>query len=167
MVDPNLLERFGHDPEGARAALEREFAVFGALPAALADVWFVPRAPGAWSAAQTTEHVLKTNVGMSKVLRLLRRDEPPPEQTRTPGVFRDGKPQAPAFSLPGGGAAWDVLEPQWSAMRARFLAEVEATRVWPGPTRFHPYFGDLDALGWARAAALHMAHHRRQLEALR
>ena len=48
-------------------------------------------------------------------------------------------------------------------MRARFLAELEATRVWRGRTRFHPYFGDLHALGWVQAAALHMAHHRRQL----
>lgn len=167
MFDPELLNRFGRDPEGARAALGRELAAFEELPPTLADVWFVPRAPGAWSAAQTTEHVLLVNVGMSKTLRLLRQTEPPPELSRTPGTLKDGKPQAPAFSLPGDGAAWAALEPQWLEMRARFLAELEATRAWHGLTRFHPYFGDLDALGWVRAAALHMAHHCRQLTALR
>ena len=166
MIDSKLLERFGRDPEGAKAALGREFTAFEALPAALADVWFVPRAPGAWSAAQTTEHVLKTNVGMSKTLHLLRQAEPPPESSRTPGTLKDGKPQAPAFSLPGDGVPWAVLEPKWSAMRERFLGELEATQKWHGPTRFHPFFGDLDALGWVRAAALHMARHRRQLAAL-
>ena len=167
MVDPRLLERFGRDPAGAKAALGREFAAFEALPAALADGWFVPRAPGAWSAAQTTEHVLKTNVRMSKTLRLLRQNGPLPEPSRTPGTLKDGKPQAPVLSLPGDGLAWAALEPGWLEMREQFLAELEATQTWRGQTRFHPFFGDLDALGWVRAAALHMAHHRRQLAALR
>ena len=166
MYDTRLLERFGRDPAGAKAALERELAVFGTLPAALADAWFVPRAPGAWAAAQTTEHVLKINIGMSKMLHLLRQAELPPEPSRTPGTLKDGRPQAPAFSLPGDGLAWAVLEPQWLEMQARFLGELEATQTWHGPTRFHPFFGDLDALGWVRAAALHMAHHRRQLAGL-
>ena len=140
----------------------REFAMFEALPAAFTDGWFAPRAPGAWSAAQTTEHVLKTNVGMSRMLRLLRQTEPLPESSRTPGTLQDGKPQAPVFSLPGDGAAWADLEPHWLSMKERFLDELKATQTWHGPTRFHPFFGDLDALGWVRAAALHMAHHRRQ-----
>lgn len=163
MFDPSLLERFGRDPASVEAALTREFAAFEALPAALADVWLVPRAPGKWSASQTTEHVLKVNLGMSRTLRLLRREGPLPEQARTPGVLEGGKPQAPAFSLPGDPLPWADLEPEWSAVRARFLAEFGATREWHGQTRFHPYFGDLDALGWVQAAALHMAHHRRQL----
>lgn len=167
MYDSNLLERFGHNPGGAKAALEREFTAFEALPAALTDVWFIPRAPGTWSAAQTTEHVLKVNTGMSKMLYLLRQDEPPPEPSPTPGTLKDGKPQAPAFSLPGDGVLWADLEPGWLKMRERFFTEIEATRIWHGPTRFHPFFGDLDALGWVRTAALHMAHHRRQLAALR
>ncbi len=166
MYDPKLLERFGRDPAEAKGILRRELAAFGALPAALADVWLVLRTPGAWSAAQTTEHVLKVNVGMTRTLYLLRQDGPLPAPSRTPGALVDGKPQAPAFSLPGDGLAWAVLEPEWLEMRARFLGELEATQTWHGPTRFHPFFSDLDALGWVRAAALHMAHHRRQLVAL-
>ena len=166
MVDPRFLERFGRDPAGAKVALGREFTAFEALPAALADVWFVPRTPGVWSAAQTTEHVLKVNASMSKTLYILRQNRSLPEPSRTPGTFQDGKPQAPAFSLPGDGLAWADLEPQWVETRERFWGELGATRTWHGPTRFHPFFGDLDALGWVRAAALHMAHHRRQLTGL-
>jgi hypothetical protein len=51
-------------------------------------------------------------------------------------------------------------------MRSRLLEEVDATTEWHGRSWFHPYFGDLSALGWVQAAALHLAHHRKQLEAV-
>jgi hypothetical protein len=165
MFERRLLARFGREPEAAKAALERELAAFGALPETLAAVWLLPRAPGAWSPAQVTEHVLKVNVGMSKTLHLLRRDAPLPEQARIPGVLEDGKAQAPAFSHPGAAQPWDVLEPQWLEMERRLLDEVAQTRDWEERSRFHPYFGELNALGWTQAAALHMAHHRLQLGA--
>ena len=147
-----------------KGALERELAAFGALPGELTAVWLTPPAPGAWSPAQVTEHVLKVNVGMSKTLRLLRQDAPLPEQARTPGKLLEGKAQAPEFSRPSEPQPWAVLEPQWDEMQRRLLSEVEQTQDWRSRTWFHPYFGDLDALGWAQAAALHMAHHRRRLQ---
>lgn len=165
MFERRLLARFGREPETAKAALERELAAFGALPETLATVWLLPRTPGAWSPAQVTEHVLKVNVGMSKTLHLLRRDAPLPQEKRTPGVLGDGKAQAPAFSHPGVAQPWVVLKPQWLEMQVRLLDEVAQTRDWEERSRFHPYFGDLNALGWIQAAALHMAHHRRQLGA--
>ena len=163
MFQRRLLTRFGREPETAKAALERELAAFGALPETLAAVWLTPCAPGAWSPAQVTEHVLKVNVGMSKTLHLLRRDAPLPEQAHTPGVLEGGKAQAPVFSLPGVAQPWDTLKPQWLEMERRLLDELAQTRDWEGRSRFHPYFGELNALGWTQAAALHMAHHRRQL----
>lgn len=125
-------------------------------------MWLEPAAPGKWSPAQVTEHVMKVNVGMSKTLYLLRRDAPLPEQARTPGALVAGRAQAPEFSRPGEGLPWAVLEPEWLELKTRFLAEAEQIRA-SERTWFHPYFGDLDALGWARAAAFHMAHHRKQL----
>lgn len=165
MFEKSLLARFGREPETARAALVRELAAFEGLPEALAGVWLEPRAPGAWSPAEITEHVLKVNVGMGKTLYLLRRDAPLPLQARVPGTFLAGKAQAPDFSHPGAPQAWAVLGPQWERMRSRLLNEVDQTHSWSGRTWFHPYFGDLDALGWVQAAALHMAHHRRRLRA--
>ena len=84
MLDKAPLLRFGNDPASVKAALEREFTVFEALPAALAEVWLTPRKPGAWSPAQVTEHVIKVNVGMSKTLYLLRRAAPLPEAAACP-----------------------------------------------------------------------------------
>ena len=164
MLDKAPLARFGNDPEAVRAALGREFTAFEALPAALAELWLEPRKPGAWSPAQITEHVMKVNVGMSKTLYLLRRDAPLPEQPRIPGVLKGGKAQAPAFSQPGEGLSWEELKPGWLEHKTRFLAEAEHVGV-SGRSWFHPYFGDLDALGWLQAAAFHMAHHRKQLSA--
>ena len=163
MLDKTPLTHFGNDPETTRAALEREFTAFEALPAALADVWLEPRKPGAWSPAQVTEHVIKVNVGISKTLYLLRRDAPLPEQPRTPGTLKNGRAQAPAFSQPGEGLLWAALEPRWLETKTRFLAEAEQARV-SERTWFHLYFGDLGAFGWMQAAAFHMAHHRKQLQ---
>ena len=163
MLSKVLLERVGRDPASVRAALEREFTAFEALPAALAEVWLEPTAAGKWSPAQVTEHVIKVNVGMSKTLYLLRKGAPLPEQPRVPGVLRDGRAQAPEFSRPGAGSPWAVLEPSWLETKTRLLAEAAQAdsleRTW-----FHPYFGDLGALGWQQAAAFHMAHHRKQLQ---
>lgn len=164
MFPKTLLARFGRNPETVKGALERELGAFRALPGEIGAVWLEPSAPGAWSPAEVAEHVLKVNVGMSKTLRILRGDAPLPEQPRTPGTLSEGRAQAPAFSLPGEPQPWAVLEPQWAEMEERLLREAEQTHDWEGRTWFHPYFGDLDALGWAQAAAMHMAHHRRQLE---
>lgn len=175
-----MLARFGRDPEAVRVTLKGEFTAFERLPVELTGVWLEPHAPGKWSPAQTTEHVMKVNTGMSKTLYLLRRDAPLPKQARTPGLLVEGRAQAPEFSRPGEGFLWETLEPRWLELKTRFLAEAEqadgsltdrsqagsfrnnvAERTW-----FHPYFGDLDALGWVQAAAFHMAHHRKQLSVL-
>ena len=163
MFDKTVLTRFGQTPEAAKAALERELTAFAALPASLQEVWLRPRPEGAWSPAETTEHVLKINVSMSKVLNLLRTDKPLPEQVRTPGRLKEDKAQAPEFTRPGPPQAWDALEPQWLEVAARLRREVDETHDWRGRSWFHPYFGDLDALGWLASASLHMAHHRKQL----
>ncbi len=168
MFSKQLLARFGKDAESAKTALVRQLDLFGALPEDLAGVWLSPLEDGKWSPAETTEHVLKVNVGMSKTLRLLRQEAPLPELPR-PGVLVGGKARSPAFALPGEPQPWAVLAPQWREMRRRFLAELEATEGSAnglhGPVWFHPYFGELDALGWVQAASLHMAHHRKQLSA--
>lgn len=166
MSDKTLLARFGRTPETARAALARELGVFAAQPERLGTVWLEPYAPGKWSPAEITEHVMKVNVSIGKVLRLLRSDRPLPEQTQTPGQLANGKAQSPEFALPGAPQPWEGLQPAWLEAGARLLAESQETEVWHGRTFFHPYFGNLGALGWVQAASLHTAHHRRQLETL-
>ena len=165
MLDKTLLARFGREPETATAALVRELGAFEGLPEQLSRVWLTPCAPGKWSPAETTEHVIKVGVGMSKTLHLLRLGAPLPLEARAPGTLLGSRAQAPAFSQPGPPQPWRVLKPLWFDMQSRLLNEVDEPHSWSGRTRFHPYFGDLDALGWVQAAALHVAHHRRQLGA--
>lgn len=162
-----LLARFGSEPEAATASLVRQLELFGAPPEPLLGRWLTPLKAGGWSPAEVTEHVLKVNIGISKTLRTLRQSAPLPAQLREPGQLVGGHAQSPAFALPGEPQTWEVLLPRWQEMQARFLAEVEATHPdgWHGRTRFHPYFGDLDALAWVQSASLHMAHHRKQLTA--
>lgn len=164
MFSKVLLARFGREPEAVKASLERELTRFEVLPEGLSETWTRPLSEGRWSPAEVTEHVLNINIGMSKTLHQLRRSTPPQQVERTPGRLVEGRAQSPAFGLPGEPQPWSALAPRWAQMRARFSEEVAATTVWRGPTWFHPYFGDLDALEWVQAAALHMAHHRKQLE---
>ncbi|ADI14210.1 DinB family protein [Truepera radiovictrix] len=167
MFSQTLLTRFGETPEAAKAALERELTRFEALLPKLEGRWTEPLRAGAWSPAEVTEHVLKISVSMSKTLYLLRQGRAtPPEAPRTPGVLVEGRAQSPEFGLPGEPQPWSALAPRWAAMRSRLLEEVDATTEWHGRSWFHPYFGDLSALGWVQAAALHLAHHRKQLEAV-
>jgi hypothetical protein len=165
MFSQTLLTRFGATPEAAKAALEDELARFEALLPQLEERWTQPLRAGAWSPAEVTEHVLKINLGMSKVLYLLRQGRTMPQGApRTPGVLIEGRAQSPEFGLPGEPQPWSVLAPRWTEMRSRFLAEVDATTEWHSRSWFHPYFGELSALGWVQAAALHLSHHRKGLE---
>ena len=101
MLNKNVLSHFGSDPAEAREVLVHELDAFEEVQSALQGRWREPLRPGAWSPAQILEHVLKTNVSMSKVLYLLRRDAPLPEMPKKPATVEDGKVQSPEFALPG------------------------------------------------------------------
>ena len=164
MRNQNALSHFGSSPEEAKAVLVHEFDAFEEVQTSLQERWTVPLRPGAWSPAQVFEHVLKTDVSMSKVLYLLRRDAPLPEMPKKPANVENGKIQSPAFALPGEPQPLEALLPEWKEVRERHLQEVNKMSNWHERTVFHPVFGELDALQWVQAASLHMAHHRKQLE---
>ena len=164
MPNKDALSHFGSDPGEAQAILVREFDAFEKVQTSLQERWTEPLRPDAWSPAQIFEHVLKTNVSMSKVLYLLRRDAPLPEMPKKPVNVENGKIQSPEFALPGEPQPLEALLPKWKEVRERHLQEVDKTSTWHERTVFHPVFGDLDALQWVQAASLHMAHHRKQLE---
>jgi hypothetical protein len=159
-----VLARYGREADEAKLIFERELAAFAVLPQTLTEVWLTPTRPGAWSPAQVTEHVCLVNVAASKVLYLLRREEPLLEGPRTRATVIGGRVQAPPFTLPGPSRPWEALHSQWRAMETRLAGEVAATRVWRGRRYFHPFFGDLCALEWLASASFHLAHHRKQLQ---
>jgi hypothetical protein len=157
-----VLLQYGDDMEGARAALERERAAFEAMWPELQDRWKVPLQEGAWCPAQVVEHVLKASTGFSKVLYLLRRDAPLPDVPKVPGTYKGGRPQAPDSAIPGDPQPFEALEPTWREVHDRLLKEAVVAQP-SERTFFHPFMGDLDALGWVRMSAYHLAHHRKQL----
>ena len=163
MLDKTRLSHFGTDPDEAKTVLVHEMDAFEEIQPSLQDRWSEPLRPDAWSPAQVFEHVLKTNVSMSKVLYLLRRDAPLPDVPKRPARVENGKVQSPEFALPGEPQPLDALMPKWREVRERFLEQMRETTAWHDRTMFHPVFGDLDAHAWVQATSLHMAHHRKQL----
>lgn len=163
MYDPNVLARYGDTPASTAQALREAVAEFERTLELTRNRWFVPVADGRWSPAQQAEHVLKSNATFSKVIHLLGSDRTLPDLPRVPGELRDGRPVAPANLVPGDGEAWEVLEVQWREVHDRLARETERIDPANGRTIWHPYFGALDAFGWARSAVFHTHHHREQL----
>lgn len=146
---------------GSLVALLRE-----ADPAWLA----APLGEGAWTPLMVAEHVALVEETTARVLRRLRRiamGESLPPVPFVPGEVREGRPQAPEAVRPRGGL--DLEQVLLLLARARAFLLEEAAQVPPqGSATFpHPFFGELDALGWVRAAAHHEAHHLRALQGAR
>jgi hypothetical protein len=148
-------------------------ATLGAVPP---GHWAKPPGSGRWSVAQQADHLLKAEVGTSKIVRRLIRGDYR-SLTRPPGAaLYDSRlevyPFPPGAAPPGlepealdAGSAHEYL----AAAHARFFAELQ---------RFAS--GDPDAIaapdpasgfwftlaGWIRVQALHEAHHILQIKAL-
>ncbi len=138
--------------------------------------WGAPHAPGKWSPAEILDH-LRQSYDVS--LRLLR-GEPvirrAPWIVRAvlgrvffPRIVRTGRfpksrtlkpfqPTAPAPDLPAGAA-------RLREAIAAFEAEAERAAAAGDGTFEHPGFGRVAIADYARFAALHTEHHRRQLAA--
>lgn len=162
LADPSILTPFGATPQEAASRLKRELDAFEEAALEHRADWLNPPEPGRWSPAQLTEHVLLANESFGKVVHLLGSERPLPDSPRTPGRLVNGRAVAPAFLEPGAGQPWSELEGRWQEVNARFLRAARQSAD-PARTFWHPYFGELSALGWTQAAAWHTRHHRRQL----
>ena len=104
----------------------------------------------------------------ARVLRRLRRlaagENLPPVPVK-PGEFKDGKPQAPEGVRPKGGLSLEEVLALLDRARAFLLEEVAKADPQNPATFPHPFFGELNPLGWLRAAAYHEAHHLKALQA--
>ena len=165
LQDPAVLRHFGATPEDVRAALSAELDAFEAQLRTRESDWTTTQPGREWSPAQDTEHVIKVNAGISRLLALLLSDRELQPTPQVPGTLKGGKRQAPEYSLPSEtGLAWSSWEDAWAQHRAA-LEEVAAdVRETPGRTIWHPFFGELDALDWSRMVAAHLSSHRTLLE---
>ena len=146
-------------------------AVLAAIPY---GEWTRPPGPGRWCAAQQASHLLKTEVGSSKIVRRLIRGDYQ-GFVRPPGaVLHDsqldyypfGPTVAPPALRPEGLAAEEAFE-QLATAHARFFEELQRftaddpdALVAPDPA------SDLwfTLAGWVRVQALHEAHHVLQIK---
>jgi len=114
------------------------------------------------------EHVALVEDSTARVLRRLRRlaagENLPPVPVK-PGEFKDGKPQAPEGVRPKGGLSLEEVLALLDRARAFLLEEVAKADPQNPATFPHPFFGELNPLGWLRAAAYHEAHHLKALQA--
>ncbi len=142
-----------------------------------AERWRTPRGPGAWSPAEVAEHILlsfevviaelegrggvtvRTGPFMRTILRwvllphiLFHRSVP--LRARAP---REVRPVG--FGAGPAEAAARIRE-----RAADFEAMIEKAASDPGAVVTHPYFGRLRPLQALRFSAVHLDHHRRQVE---
>lgn len=150
-------------PEVA-SSLVRAIAAFEHSIHSTQHRWLTPRAPGAWSPAQITEHVILISESISRLIYLLQQPTFP-ELPKHTGVYQDGKKQAPSYAVPGAGSSWEDLQPRWEKVHHRLVQTVEGVQDWDNPRTFpHPFFGELTLLQWVQMAAIHLLHHRRQMQ---
>lgn len=156
--------------EAVRADL---LATLGPVPP---SQWARPPGSGRWSVAQQADHLLKAEVGSSKIVRRLIRGDYQ-GLTRPPGAplfdsrletYPLGPVQAPAVLQPEGLGCEEAYE-RLAAAHARFLEELQRFVGDDADAIFAPDpASDLwfTLAGWVRVQALHEAHHILQIREL-
>ncbi len=145
--------------------------------AVAAERWLATPAPGKWSPAEITRHLVlvynalaaEQSAGLvipialpawkawalrTVVLPRLLRGQPFPRGVKSPREVR------PRGELPGQPELLAELE----GATARFVAAYLGAAQRPGARATHPYFGRLPLSDMFRFASIHTEHHRRQLE---
>ncbi|PTA67484.1 DinB family protein [Deinococcus arcticus] len=166
LLDRAALAPMGDTPAAVRARLLSELDQFEAhLTQRQAD-WTRVQPGRDWTPAQDAEHVALINEAIARVLSLLLSERALRPAPQTPGdLTSDGRRRAPAAALPSDtGLPWAGWPARWAQGRAALEAATAGLRATPGRTLWHPFFGELDALDWARMVTAHLAGHRRALE---
>ena len=168
-LHPSLQEPLDHCETVRRELL-------GLLAPWAAERWSRRPQEGAWDLAEQVDHLIRSEVGTSKMTRRIIRGDYR-ETVRPPAArlydsrldhYPYGRLEAPAGLVPAG-LAWAEAAGQLASVHQRFVEEL---RLFAGP--------DADALaapdpatevwftlgGWVRLQALHEAHHIQQIRAL-
>jgi hypothetical protein len=160
------LEDYGTWEEVLRRLEESRKALLIRLREAGPDWLSTPLREGAWTPLMVAEHVALVEESTARVLRRLRRvaaGEDLPPVPFVPGEFKEGKPQAPEPVRPKGGLSLEEVLALLEKTRGLLLEEAEKADPHNPATFPHPFFGELTALGWLRAALYHEEHHLKAL----
>lgn len=107
-----------------------------------------------WSVWMTLEHLRIIHIGLIRVINALTHGKVPPGKASTAAV----KPSVAVTA--------DVEEGYERSCDSVIAAITEAPDL-KTPQRFeHPWFGSLDAFGWAAMAGTHMGVHRAQIQSI-
>lgn len=105
-----------------------------------------------WSVWMTLDHLRITNTGVSRVITALTHGKVPPGKASTAAV----KPTATVTA---------AVEEEFEHSCDGVLTAINEASDLKTRVRFaHPWFGALDAFGWAAMAGAHMGLHRGQME---
>ncbi|GLV48547.1 maleylpyruvate isomerase [Thermus sp. LT1-2-5] len=161
------LDAYGTWEEALSRLGESRKALLALLQGAEPDWLARPLREGAWTPLMVAEHIALVEESTARVLRRLRRvaaGEVLPPVSVKPGEYKDGKPQAPEGVRPQGGLSQEEVLALLERARAFLLEEAGKANPHHPATFPHPFFGELTALGWVRAAAYHEAHHLKALQ---
>lgn len=107
-----------------------------------------------WSVWMTLDHLRITNTAVARVISALAAGKVPPGKASTAAV----KPSATVTA---------AVEVDFERSCDSVLAAITAATELKTQVRYaHPWFGPLDAFGWAAMAGTHMGIHRAQIQSI-
>lgn len=107
-----------------------------------------------WSVWMTLDHLRITNTALARVIHALSHGKVPPGKASTAAV----KPSASVTA---------TVEADFERSCDGVLAAITEASDLKTEVRFaHPWFGPLDAFGWAAMAGTHMGIHRVQIQSI-
>jgi hypothetical protein len=107
-----------------------------------------------WSLWMTLDHLRITNTALAGAISALAAGKVPPGKVSTAAV----KPSATVTA---------TVEAEFECSCDVLLASIKAATELKTQVRYaHPWFGPLDAFGWAAMAGMHMGIHREQIQSI-
>lgn len=107
-----------------------------------------------WSVWMTLDHLRITNIAFARIIHALTHGKVPPGKASTAAV----KP-SPSVTA--------TVEADFESSCDGVLAAITEASDLKTKVRFaHPWFGPLDAFGWAAMAGVHMGIHRVQIQSI-
>lgn len=159
------LTRVRGNREAFVTKFEQERAAIRALVASCPEAQrgeqvLIARLPGLedssrdWSVWMTLDHLRITNIAFARVINALTHGNVPPGKASTAAV-------KPSVSVTA------TVEADFERSCDDVLAAITEATDLKTKVRFaHPWFGPLDAFGWAAMAGTHMGIHRAQIQSI-
>lgn len=159
------LTRVRGNREAFVTKFEQERAAIRALVASCPEAQrgeqvLIARLPGLedssrdWSVWMTLDHLRITNIAFARVINALTHGKVPPGKASTAAV-------KPGVSVTA------TVEADFERSCDDVLAAITEATDLKTKVRFaHPWFGALDAFGWAAMAGTHMGIHRAQIQSI-